>query len=405
MPRPPKHSPIQCKNFTWLLFRRSGVYYADGRGGKYQLGKHSLGTRDRTEALQQLGKLDAHLAIEIGLATADEIKSAPTAVSIVDGWQLYLEYSARSSVMGGVSPATLKRYRGVRDKHTKFCRQHGLDVWSGFDKRALQRYGNWLAGMHADRTVYFELTLLKSINKWLISSQLLSESAKLNMPLRKPQGTDTYCYSAQEVTTMIDHCRQTPGLAWLKPVIVGLAFTGLRISELAGLRWTDIDEGLTTMRVADERSSRRKREAGTARTTKGRRSRTIPIHPELRTLLADLPRGEDGYIFHAAQGGRVRSRNLLDQLNKHVISPLKKLFPKVTGEIGFEDGTLHSFRHFFCSQCFLGGASEGEIKEWLGHRESRMVEHYRHLRGDDAQRKMSQIVFLGQPAVSADHVS
>ena len=109
MPRPPKHSPIQCKNFTWLLFRRNGVYYADGRGGKYQLGKHSLGTRDRTEALQQLGKLDAHLATEIGLATADEIKSAPTAVSIVDGWQLYLEYSARSSVMGGVSPATLKR--------------------------------------------------------------------------------------------------------------------------------------------------------------------------------------------------------------------------------------------------------------------------------------------------------
>ncbi|MBL8829226.1 MAG: site-specific integrase [Planctomycetaceae bacterium] len=234
----------------------------------------------------------------------------------------------------------------------------------------------------------------------------MPESAKLNLPLRKPQGTDTYCYSAQEVVTMIDHCRQTPGLTWLVPVIVGLAFTGMRISELAGLRWTDIDQGVTTIRVADERASRRKREAGTARTTKGRRSRTIPIHPQLRQLLGELPRQPDGYVFHAAQGGRLRSRNLLEQLTKHVVSPLKKKFPKVPGEIGFEDGTVHSFRHFFCSQCFLGGASEGEIKEWLGHRESRMVEHYRHLRGDDAQRKMSQIVFLGQPTkVSADNGS
>jgi integrase len=65
------------------------------------------------------------------------------------------------------------------------------------------------------------------------------------------------------------------------------------------------------------------------------------------------------------------------------------------GETGFEHGRLHSFRHFFCSQAFLDGASEGEIREWLGHADSRMVEHYRHLRGDDAQRKMAQIDFLG----------
>ncbi|WP_425614245.1 tyrosine-type recombinase/integrase [Anatilimnocola sp. NA78] len=63
-------------------------------------------------------------------------------------------------------------------------------------------------------------------------------------------------------------------------------------------------------------------------------------------------------------------------------------------KIGFEHSRLHSFRHYFCSQCFPGGASKGEIKEWLGHAHSKMVEHYRHLRGEDAQRKMSQIRFL-----------
>jgi hypothetical protein len=33
--------------------------------------------------------------------------------------------------------------------------------------------------------------------------------------------------------------------------------------------------------------------------------------------------------------------------------------------------------------------------EWLGHRDSKMVAHYRHLRDEDSQRKMQQIDFLG----------
>jgi integrase len=132
------------------------------------------------------------------------------------------------------------------------------------------------------------------------------------------------------------------------------------------------------------------------RTTKGRRSRAIPIHPDLRKLLATIPRKTDGYVLHAAKGGRLHARNVLEAFIDGVIEPLKKTFPTLDGDVGFEHGRLHSFRHFFTSQAFLGGASEGEIREWLGHADSRMVEHYRHLRSEDAQRKMSQVDFLGR---------
>jgi integrase len=198
---------------------------------------------------------------------------------------------------------------------------------------------------------------------------------------------------------MVSHCRADLKLSWLADLLIGLAFTGMRISELAGLRWADVNLEGGMIRVADERSSQFKRQAGSARTTKGRRSRTIPIHPELRTLLLGLARKPDGFVFHAALGGRVFARNTLDQFISHVIEPLKTKFPTPKGEIGFKHGRLHSFRHFFCSQCFLGGASEGEIKEWLGHADSKMVEHYRHLRSEDAQRKMNQIRFLDRPEV------
>ena len=106
---------------------------------------------------------------------------------------------------------------------------------------------------------------------------------------------------------------------------------------------------------------------------------------------------DDGYVFHAARGGKQLPRNALPMFIDEVSSRSRKKFPTLAGEIGFENERPHSFSHFLCSQAFLGGASEGEIKEWLGYADSKMVEHYRHLRDEDAQRKMGQIEFMRRP--------
>jgi integrase len=145
--------------------------------------------------------------------------------------------------------------------------------------------------------------------------------------------------------------------------------------------------------VHDERASSRKTKAGTARTTKGRRSRVIPIHPELTKLMTALERRADGRV-HAARGGVLRPDNARAILIRDVVAPLSVKFPTPIDEIGFGSVRFHSLRHYFCSQCFLGGASEGEIREWMGHRDSKIVELYRHLRREEALRKMQQIDFV-----------
>ncbi len=221
MARKSKQPIIACQYFGWRLFQRDGVYYADGRGGKYDLGKHSLGARNRENAFERLRQLDAHKAVEHGLA--NNIATVPTVnISIAEGWKKFLDFCGRSNVQGGVSPGTLKRYGGVRDKHVGFCARHGVVNWTDFDARMIEKYGNWLARKSAERTQYFELTLLKSVVKWLIGSKLLPADCKLNHPLRKPQGTDTYCYSVAEVADMVRHCESAPNLGWLARVIVGL---------------------------------------------------------------------------------------------------------------------------------------------------------------------------------------
>jgi len=393
MPRKATHPPIACEFFVWRLIDRNGVLYGDGCSAKYDLGKHSLGTRNREQAIARLKILDRQKAVELGLTDALPATTADS-ISIADGWKFFLDFSARSDVQGGASRPTIKRYSAVQDKHVKFCARRAIANWLDFDLNHLRAYGNWLSKKYAYRTEYFELTLIKSVMNWLVKNQHLPAISKLNYPLRKPQGTDTYCYSIDEVTAMVKHCERTSGLAWLGFVIVGLAHTGCRISELANLRWSDINLVQEVIRVADERASGRKRNADRARTTKGRRSRVIPLHPGLKSSLLTLPKRPDGFVFHAQMGGRLRPRNALQAFIDDVIEPLKAAFPTPEGEIGFEHGRLHSFRHFFCSQAFLGGASEGEIREWLGHRDSKMVEHYRHLRSEDAQRKMQKIDFL-----------
>jgi integrase len=120
------------------------------------------------------------------------------------------------------------------------------------------------------------------------------------------------------------------------------------------------------------------------------------MHPKVEELLRSKTRAADGYIFRAARGGRLRERVVLERLISQVILPLAPRLPTPAGEIGFERGRVHSFRHFFCSQAFLGGASEGEIRDWLGHAESKMVEHYRHLRSEESVRRMQSLNFLDE---------
>lgn len=116
-------------------------------------------------------------------------------------------------------------------------------------------------------------------------------------------------------------------------------------------------------------------------------------------------RAKDGYVFRAARGGRLRPNNVLAIFIKRIIKPLARNFPTCEGDIGFEDGTLHSFRHYFCSQATIAGSADGEIKAWLGHADSKMVDHYRHLRAEDGQRRMSQIEFLARATKRSRDVS
>ena len=117
-------------------------------------------------------------------------------------------------------------------------------------------------------------------------------------------------------------------------------------------------------------------------------------------VLRELERNPDGYVFHGAKGALLRAKRVLDIFKREIRNPLKTEFPAARGEISFAHGTIHSFRHFFVSEAFRQGATVAEIMDWVGHRSSQMVHHYRHLRPDDSQRRMQSINFISDDTVS-----
>jgi integrase len=398
---------VVCKNFNWNVYQRKGILYADGRKNNPSVGRYSLGTSDRDEALRKLEKLDTHMAFRDKQLPNLLDQPKYREVSIAEGWDVYLKYVSRPEVMGGAGLKTQQRYRAVRDKHQQFCSARGIRTWNEITRKVAEAYGAHLAELKkSDATIYLEVTTLKQVVQFLIDEDgSLPPTHRIRLSLRRSRESHTFCPLPEQVRMILNHCANTPGLAWLGKIIKALAITGMRIGELSQLRWADVDIGASVITVTDNRHSDLHRQVGDVRTTKGRRGRRIPMHAELLALLKDLPRNPDGRVFHGPRGGKLKPDTVLLALKRDVIAQLAQKVPTPKNQVGFADCRVHSFRHFFVSQAFLGGASEGEIRQWVGHTDSRIIERYRHLSDQDSKRKMDRINFTGDGGASdgADH--
>jgi integrase len=392
-----KHSKTETivgQYFRWILFSRNGVLYADGRSNSPSAGKHSLGTRDRAEALQTLHRLDAHRALALGLADRSILESnSVRTLALEQGWELYREHASRPRVSGGAKPATVKRYKPVLKKFIAFATAERVVSWTQVTALTLQKYNAWLDKEgYAPKTQHFEINTLKQVHNWLQSAGHIPES-RINLPLRKIIGTNTYCWRPVEVAAIVAYCYAHAHLVWLGNVVIALATTGLRISELVGLRITDVDRVRNIILLTDESSRGDTLDLG-RRETKNGRSRSFPIGDELRALLDRLPPSACGLLLHGPDGERLHPDTVRTTLIRDVLTPLADCFPASPGVRGFRDGRLHSFRHYFCSQCATSGIPVPALMQWLGHQSSAMVRHYYHLHDHQAQEQMARVTFV-----------
>jgi integrase len=161
--------------------------------------------------------------------------------------------------------------------------------------------------------------------------------------------------------------------------------TGLRASELRGLRWSDVD--LKTAELHVRQRADRWNRIGPPKSEASRR--TIPLGPELLHTLKQwkLEQGSGELVFPTSTGAIDHHKNMLRSLE-----PVMKAAGIVT-KSGKPKYAMHSLRHFFASWCInpkdRGGRelSAKVVQSLLGHSSIMMtLDVYGHLFRDGSDR-------------------
>ncbi len=172
-------------------------------------------------------------------------------------------------------------------------------------------------------------------------------------------------------------------------MIVTAIFTGLRASELRGLRWADVDFERREIRVHPRAD--RYNDIGGPKSESSERS--VPLPPialnTLREWRFACPKGEMDLVFPTG-AGRVESHaNIITR----GLQPVQVAAGVVTPEGKAKCSGLHSLRHFYASWLINRKADGGlelppkVVQERLDHATITMtMDVYGHLfpRGDDS---------------------
>jgi integrase len=151
---------------------------------------------------------------------------------------------------------------------------------------------------------------------------------------------------------------ETASRRW-RPLFIVAAFTGLRSSELRGLRWSDVDIDGHVLEV--EQRADRFQVIGSPKSAAGRRC--VPFGPFVANTLREwklaCPKGDLGLVFPNSEGkvdwhANIAQRGFIPTVEKALGKPAK-----YTG--------LHCLRHFYASWCIDRGLAPKVIQERMGH--------------------------------------
>ncbi len=208
-------------------------------------------------------------------------------------------------------------------------------------------------------TVHHYAKVVKTFFNWAMDEEYLEKSPTLRMRLPRPQYNEVEPYSDEEVSAMLTVCEHDIqyGYRYLgirnKAIISVFIDTGLRLSELAGMKLSELDPNLQQVRVMG----------------KGSKLRVVPINGEARKALkrylsqARQPGGDEVWLTDDGQ-------SLSPPSIKIMIDRLQRRAGVISG------GGAHRFRHYFATRCLENGMDMNSLRLLLGHATLYMVLRY-----------------------------
>jgi integrase len=128
-----------------------------------------------------------------------------------------------------------------------------------------------------------------------------------------------------------------------------LAVTGMRLGEVCGLAWDDIDMQQRTIRLRDAKAG----------------ARTVRLGAAAVAILAAAP-DKDGYLASSVQ-----------DLDKPITTgAIEHVWARLRSSAGLDGVRLHDLRHSVGTLAAIGGANAFAIRDLLGHKTLAMTNRY-----------------------------
>jgi integrase len=194
--------------------------------------------------------------------------------------------------------------------------------------------------------------------------------------LREKLTTGHSMPSIVELHRLLDTANAQRGrTAWLYPMVLTAAYTGLRKGELRGLSWGDVDlvENKITVRIGADQFG----VLGTPKSPAAQR--IVPLAPDVVAVLREwkLASGQREMVF---PGMRSDSQSCISP------SAIDLAFAKLQRTAGVvdQDGkakyVFHRLRHFYASAMISTGVNIKWLQATIGHKRIALtIDHYGHL--------------------------
>jgi len=277
-----------------------------------------------------------------------------------DPWSL----DAFLASLTSVSPATIRAYRSDLDAFVLWCERAELPGPSTVTRTTLRRYvGSLATRSYARRTIARKASALRRYFGWLTRTGLLTSDPSAGLSAPGGSGRLPRVLRDDELTAVLDDppgttANDTPAIRSRDDAVLELLYgSGLRVSELCGLRPEDLDIARRRVVVWG----------------KGSKQRVVPLSEPAcdalrqwldhgRRIIATADSPADS-VFLNQKGRRLGPRDVRRLLDRRAPSPTHP----------------HALRHTFATHLLDGGADLRAVQELLGHADLSTTQHYTHV--------------------------
>lgn len=283
------------------------------------------------------------------------------------------QYASYLKLERNVSPHTLRNYLSDLRQFEGFLRDKGLCVdydkkikFEEVDVHVVRAYLALLSKRNRKSSIGRKLAALKGLFRYLVREKQLSRDPLSFISTPKQEKPLPKFLTVDDVFRLLGGVQGKGTLDIRDRAVLEVLYsTGVRVSELVGLNWGDVDFRLGIIRVFG----------------KGSKERIVPIGEIALKSLRDYgdeqtqqwkpaAKGE-APVFLNHRGKRITTRSVARIVEKHL---------KIVG-IPVRMGP-HGLRHTFATHLLNGGADLRAIQELLGHASLSTTQRYTHVNLD-----------------------